>query len=354
MVQKNILFLLIFVLFLYLISQYCRKPKNETLEKKIRNNFTDSNNLTELDYVKEKVSELSDSLTRVKLKCSNKLNRGTKKCVYGDEYLPVFNDMKNFNTDINLYSANTNEKINKMYNNIDNTISEHNRLNSSNVTNCNVITDDFEKTMCRILKQRNQNKLLLPSTIKTHPPNLESFFNTENFNHIYSIIPYQYKNKDLNFNNIMMILDTNNENDLNTMKFFLVTNDSPIQLLVTYEIDNIEFVDNTILDKLENNIYSKKFDVNGIKFDIKQKKLNIGESFILKQLTDILDNLNIMVNNTYYIFKSNQHYDKVFYNYGKNNFYGENEDKYHVRSNRQIYRLFNEHSKSLLSMVKTD
>lgn len=337
--QNYIIFLLIFILFLYIVNE--RKTNKHSKIK--RNDFVDtrntSNKLNEIDYVKTKVNNLYDNLIKQRIYCSSNLNKNTNNCKYGSQYEPILNDMTVFLNDLNQYSISNYKSIDEKYNEIEDEIE---KLKNTD----NNVEDDFDNTMKRLLEQQNKDSILKPSTILTHSPNLDGFMNTEDFNNLYAIIPYQYKN----FNNIQMILDT--QNNLNTLRFYLATLDN-IKLLVTYEIDNINFVNNTILDKLEGSNKPSNGEINGIKFRIKRKELSIENSEILKKIIQVLDNLGLRENKTFYLFLSNDDYDKVLYNYNKNGFYGENEEKYYKRSDKQVYRLYNEFSKSLLNMIKT-
>ena len=48
----------------------------------------------------------------------------------------------------------------------------------------------------------------------------------------------------------------------------------------------------------------------------------------------------------------NEEYDKIFYNQNKH--FGPNTDKYFRKTNRKVYRIYDQYNKSLLSMLKND
>ena len=90
--------------------------------------------------------------------------------------------------------------------------------------------------------------------------------------------------------------------------------------------------------------------IMGIQFKIKNKMLETNNISVLKLITDVLDYLGVIENKVFYIFKSNTEYDKILYN--KSGYFGDDKSKYYLKTNRNSYRLYNQHSRSLLSLVK--
>ena len=113
---------------------------------------------------------------------------------------------------------------------------------------------------------------------------IDSFLSTDDFSGI-QVMPYQYEN----FNNIVMILNIVNpsqEGRLSTLKFYLINAtdiiESKFKLLVTYNLEDVQKVDSTILNRVEKEQGVNNYDdqtIMGIQFKIKNKMLETNNIY---------------------------------------------------------------------------
>ena len=378
MTENIIIFLVIFVLLLYLCfnsentnkntnqnqnnNQSKNQAKNQNKNQDKKDNFSDTSELKNEDitYIEATFDNLLNRIKELQVKCN--IDPNSEKCKFKG-IKSIDNELSTFTSKLREYTDNyqtpyiqgSKEKIDLMLSDLQN---KDDILYNKFITTNEI--DHLQENNLNILKNLDSNNQMRGFNINSpelHPTreNFQSVSNLAQFCGSYFIIPYQYKN----FNNITMILNLQEEcspSSNNQMSFYLDNGSDNYQHLVTYKIDNIAYVDSSLLynnlDLTKKSELIKK-NVQGIEFEITSRELDFeANNAVLKSIQNVLDFLNFNIKKKFLIFMVNEEYDKIFYN--QNFYFGPNTDKYFRKTNRKVYRIYDQYNKSLLSMLKND
>ena len=362
--EYYIICLVIFVLFLFIMhkNEGCKYNKNSKTTTS-NDKFANTENLQVYDYINDNISGIYKKLNTQSIGCQKEINRHTDNCKFGGDFEETSNHIKAFNNRLNIYSKYVqDEVIDKKVENIQKQAEEL-KGNDSKIYGELVHTgdspelqDSFLSIMDRLNQQIDSNQGLSYNP-ELHAEGFQSVVNPADLCGTYTIVPYQYKN----FNNIHIVLnlkDGCDNNSDNSISFFLVDNtntNTNKKHLVTYNINTIAFVDSSILQQLDQ---QQSENTGGIEFFISQKIIaNDMESDVLKLILKVLDDIGFTVGEKYYFFLANDEYNKILYNVNKpeyegNKLFGNDETKYYLKNKEKMYRIYNQHSRMLISMIR--
>ena len=365
--EYYIICLVIFILLLFLMNRNKRgnyKRNNSNLNNKTKPNdkFTNTENLRILDYINDNINSIHKRLNNQNINCQKEINKHSTGCKFGGNFMGISNEIKGFNNKLDIYSKYVqDEQIDNKLKNIENNVAEL-KSNDSKIYNELTHTEEssnLQEPLLRVIDRLNKqvdDNQDLSYNPELHKETFQSVVNPVDLCGTYTIIPYQY----VNFNNIHMVLnlkDGCDSNSENSISFFLVdnSNNSNKRHLVTYNISNIAFVDSSIINQLDK---QQSENTGGIEFMISQKMVaNDIDSDVLRLIIKVLDDIGFTSGKKYYFFLANGEYNRVLYNVNKPEYegsklFGNDETKYYLKNQEKIYRIYNQHTRMLLSMIR--
>ena len=367
--EYYIICLVIFVFFLFVMhrnksSNYNQNNSAQNSNKKNKSNdkFTNTEDLKILDYINDNINSIHKRLDNQNINCQKEVNKHSTGCKFGGNFVGISNEIKGFNNKLDIYSKYVqDEKIDNKLTNIQNNMEEL-KSNDSKIYNELTHTEEssnLQEPLLRVIERLNKqvdDNQDLSYNPELHKETFLSVANPSDLCGTYTVIPYQYKN----FNNIEMALnlkDGCDSNSDNSISFFLVDNsiNSNKRHLVTYNISNIAFVDSSIINQLDK---QQSENTGGIEFMISQKMVaNDIDSDVLRLIIKVLDDIRFTVGEKYYFFLANGEYNKILYNVNKPEYegsklFGNDETKYYLKNQEKIYRIYNKHTRMLLSMIR--
>ena len=394
-----ILIIVIFVSILYMLTYKCSvnsinnqdtNTNNTNNTNKSKNAFKDTGNVKVIDYIKTKLDDLERDIEFKKRHCQKLNNMGSDTCKYGTNYGEIDTNVKDFSEDLTKYTSTLksdfNQKEDNIYNFIDQLEAQDNQIyvtmikksiiTKKNQEDINTLYDKFDY----LQKDKEYGQLVFDPEV--HDPFQDvtpGIIKSEtDYSGPYNVIPYQYKN----FNNIRIIININNsllslnsnpgnqviptptpvstqipETNTGDIIFYLIDNDNNKTKFVTFKITEVKILDNFNLLNFGNMEYTFGDDIklSGIKFII-EKTIIHKDSTVINSIINVLNTLGFVSNTNipFYLIQSNELEDKVLYNYNKNKLYGNDEDKSYLKSNEKYYRIYNNSTQVLFSLLRTE